>query len=270
MSVLPATERFGSTQMIAMLALPADETNQKRGEIMLHKVQPDLTIYLAEEALKHRYDDSTSHLRELVEIQRECRDYLSTANIRKIYARMLKIEVAKMVVEAVWQSLTPAEQKFVELKYRRKKQLVAISLKLNISLSQLNIWQRAILVKVADFMMYRLGEEDVFERDKIARMVRLIGKILEFAKNCDPDREIMTASWLTTLEARHRKYFELLSEVDEILNRQEKTLHEKIIAAKLEAPQKKLETLARACNVDKSIVSRHLKKFVADVRKYLE
>ena len=33
---------------------------------------------------------------------------------------------------------------------------------------------------------------------------------------------------------------------------------------------KKLETLGRACNVDKSIVSRHLKKFVADVRKYLE
>ena len=167
MSVLPAAERFGNyqsisnfklMQMIAMLALPADETNQKRGEIMLHKVQPKLTIYLAEEALKHRYDDSVSHLRELVEIQRECRDYLSTANIRKIYARMLKIEVAKMVVESVWQSLSPAEQKFVELKYRRKKQLVAISLKLNISLSQLNIWQRAILVKVADFMMYRLGD----------------------------------------------------------------------------------------------------------------
>lgn len=237
---------------------------------MLHKVQPNLALYLAEEALKHRYDDSTLHLRELVELQRDCRNYLSTANIRKIYARMMKIEVAKMVVEAVWQSLSPAEQKFVELKYRRKKQLVAISMKLNISLAQLNIWQRAILGKVADFMLYRLSEDDVFERDKISRMVTLLGKILDFAKNCDPNREFMTAGWLTTLEERHRKYFELLSEIDGILSRKEKSLHEKIISEKISAPHRKLETLARACNVDKSIVCRHLKKFVVEVRKYLE
>lgn len=237
---------------------------------MLHKLQPDLTLYLAEEALKHRYDDSTSHLKELVELQRDCRNYLSTANVRKIYARMMKIEVAKMVVEAVWQSLSPAEQKFVELKYRRKKQLVAISMRLNISLAQLNIWQRVILGKVADFMLYRLGEDDVFERDKISRMVTLIGKILDFARNCDPDREFMTAGWVATLEVRHRKYLELLSEIDGILSRKENSLHEKIISEKISAPHRKLETLARKCNVDKSIVSRHLKKFVADVRQYLE
>lgn len=237
---------------------------------MLHKVKPDLTLYLAEEALKHRYDDSKLHLKEIVEIQRDCRNYLSTANIRKIYARMMKIEVAKMVVEAVWQSLTPAEQKFVELKYRRKKQMVAISMRLNISLAQLNIWQQVILGKVADFMLYRLGEKDVFERAKIFTMVTLIEKILDFARNCDPNREFMTAGWVTTLEVRHKKYLALMSEIDGILSRKENSLHEKIISEKIRAPHRKLETLARKCNVDKSIVSRHLKKFVADVRKYLE
>lgn len=237
---------------------------------MLHKVKPDLTLYLAEEALKHRYDDSKLHLKELVELQRDCRNYLSTANIRKIYARMMKIEVAKMVVEAVWQSLSPVEQKFLELKYRRKKQMVAISMRLNISLAQLNIWQRVILGKVADFMLYRLSEEDVFERAKIFRMVTLIEKILDFAKNCDPEREFMTAGWVTTLETRHRKYLALLSEIDGILSRKENSLHEKIISEKICAPHKKLETLARKCNVDKSIVSRHLKKFAAAVQKYLE
>ena len=237
---------------------------------MLHKVKPDLTLYLAEEALKHRYDDSKLHLKELIELQRDCRNYLSTANIRKIYARMMKIEVAKMVVEAVWQSLSPTEQKFVELKYRRKKQMVAISMKLNISLAQLNIWQQVILGKVADFMLYRLSEEDVFERAKIFKMVTLIEKILDFAKNCDPEREFMTAGWVTTLEARHRKYLALLSKIDGILSRKENSLHEQIISEKICAPHKKLENLARKCNVDKSIVSRHLKKFVADVRQYLE
>ena len=237
---------------------------------MLHKLQPDLTLYLAEEALKRRYDDSTSHLRELVELQRDCRNYLSTENVRKIYARMMKMEVAKMVTEAVYQSLSSEEQEFLALKYRHKKQMVAISLKLNISLAQLNIRQRVILERVADFMLYRLREKDVFERAKIFNMVKLLEKILDFARSCDPERKFMTGDWIESLTERHAKYLELLKKIDGILSRKENSLREKIISEKISAPHRKLETLARQCNVDKSIVSRHLKKFVADVRQYLE
>lgn len=237
---------------------------------MLHKVNPDLTLYLAEEALKHRYDDSKLHLKELLEIQRDSRNYLSKANIRKIYARMMKIEVTKMVAEAVYQSLSSEEKKFVELKYRHRKQLVAISMKLNISLAQLNIWQRVILERVADFMLYQLREKDVFERAKIFSMVKLLEKILDFARNCDPEREFMTEGWIATLSSRHAKYLELLKKVDEILSRKEKSLREKIISAKLNAPHAKLETVSRRCGVDKSVASRYLKNFVANVRKYIE
>ena len=62
----------------------------------------------------------------------------------------------------------------------------------------------------------------------------------------------------------------VFKKVDVILSQKENSLHEKIIAEKICAPHRKLETLARQCNVDKSIVSRHLKKFVADVRQYLK
>lgn len=114
---------------------------------MLHKFKPDLTLYLAEEALKQRFSADKSGLQEILEIQKECRDYLSTANIRRIYARMMKIEVTKMMIETVYKSLTAEEQEFVRLKYRDKKQMVAISLKLHISLAQLNIHHHDILEK---------------------------------------------------------------------------------------------------------------------------
>ena len=221
---------------------------------MLHKFKPDLTLYLAEEALKQRFSADKSGLQEILEIQKECRDYLSTANIRRIYARMMKIEVTKMMIETVYKSLTAEEQEFVRLKYRDKKQMVAISLKLHISLAQLNIHHHAI--------------EDIFKREKIANMITLLGKIIEFADKYDPTRKFISAGWLEVITERHEKYQGLLLKMEDVLGT--KTLHSQIICTRMENPQMKVREIATICNVDKSIVSRVLKKFVDTVKPYLE
>ena len=93
---------------------------------MLHKVKPELTLYLAEEALKNKFARENISPQEILELQKDCRDYLSTANMRKIYVRMMKIEVTKLMVDAVYQTLTAEEQEFILLKYKKKKQAVAI------------------------------------------------------------------------------------------------------------------------------------------------
>lgn len=235
---------------------------------MLHKFKPDLTLYLAEEALKQRFSADKSGLQEILEIQKECRDYLSTANIRRIYARMMKIEVTKMMIETVYKSLTAEEQEFVRLKYRDKKQMVAISLKLHISLAQLNIHHHAILEKTSEFMQYRLSEEDIFKREKIANMITLLGKIIEFADKYDPTRKFISAGWLEVITERHEKYQGLLLKMEEVLGT--KTLHSQIIFTRMENSQMKIKEIATICNVDKSIVSRVLKKFADAARPYLE
>lgn len=235
---------------------------------MLHKFKPDLTLYLAEEALKQKFCADKSGLEEIVEIQKECRDYLSTANIRRIYARMMKIEVTKMMVETVYKSLTAEEQEFVRLKYRDKKQMVAISLKLHISLAQLNIHHHAILEKTAEFMQYRLSTEDIFKREKIKNMITLLGKIIDFANRYDSTRKFISVGWLEVITERHEKYQGLLLKMEEILGT--KTLHSQIIFTRMENPQMKIREIATICNVDKSIVSRVLKKFVETARPYIE
>ena len=111
---------------------------------MIRKIKPDLVLYLAEEALKNKYSEQEFEIKEIMEIQKNCRDYMSIENARKIYVRMMKIEVTRIMVEMVYQSLTKEEQKFVELKYKKNQQIVAISLALHVSVAQLMIWQNSM------------------------------------------------------------------------------------------------------------------------------
>ena len=235
---------------------------------MIHKGKPELTLYLAEEALKGMYETPQIKLKEMLEIQQESRDYLSSINLKKIYARMMKKEITRQMVEIVYNSLTAEEQEFVRMKYRDKKQMVAISLALNVSLSQLNIRQHTILEKVSAFMLYKLNEEDIFERAKISNMVKALSRMLEFTDRYDPHRELITASWWEAMVLKLDNYYTLLKEIDEIPK--EETLRAKIIYEKMKNPQIKIEVLSENYKVDKSVVSRCLKNYVESMKKYLE
>lgn len=237
---------------------------------MIHKTKPELTLYLADEALKEKFSVEKMSLQEMLELQRDCRDYLSTENIRKIYARMMKMEIRKMMVEAVYQSLPLEEKEFVIMRYKKKKRLVAISLALNISVAQLVIHHHAILEKISEYMLYKLSEEDIFNREKTAMMVKLLERIIEFAEKYDPSQEFINVCWLEAIRERHDRYFQLLNEIDGVLKGNEDSVHQKVIMSKIQSPNEKIEALAARCNVDKSIVSRHLKNFVGEMRKYLE
>lgn len=237
---------------------------------MIHKMKPELTLYLADEALKEKFSVEKMSLQEMLELQRDCRDYLSTENIRKIYARMMKMEIRKLMVEAVYQSLSSEEKEFVIMRYKKKKQLVAISLALNISVAQLVIHHHAILEKISEYMLYKLSEEDIFNQEKTAMMVKLLKRIIEFAEKYDPLQEFINVCWLEAIKERHDRYFQLLNEIDSVLKGNEDSVHQKVITCKIQSPNEKIEALAARCNVDKSIVSRHLKSFVGEMRKYLE
>ena len=237
---------------------------------MIRKIKPDLVLYLAEEALKNKYSEQEFEIKEIMEIQKNCRDYMSVGNARKIYARMMKIEVTRIMVEVVYQSLTKEEQKFVELKYKKNEQLVAISLALHVSVAQLMIWQKNILEKIAACMLYKLNAEDVFERKKVINMVNLLSRVIEFANSYDPKHEFITKSWVIAITDRHEKYEKLLSKIDETLSEEKNKVRKEVIAKKIENPHETIGTLAKMCNIDKSMVSRYLSQFSEETKKYIE
>ena len=101
-------------------------------------------------------------------------------------------------------------------------------------------------------------------------MVKLLERIIEFAEKYDPSQEFINVCWLEAIRERHDRYFQLLKEIDGVLNGNEDSVRQKVITCKIQSPNEKIEALAARCNVDKSIVSRHLKNFVGEMRKYLE
>lgn len=237
---------------------------------MVHKMKPEFMLFLAEEALKKKYAEKESSIREIMEIQESCRDYLPVENSRRIYAKVMKKEIMRIMVEVVYHSLSAEEQKLVELKYKKKKQLVSISMTMNVSVAQLMIWQHNILEKISMFMLYRLSIEDIFERKKIINMIELLSKILEFAESYDPKCEFVMKSWVQAISDRHDRYVELLSEIDDVLRTEEESLYNEIVATKIYNPHETTRELAKMCHTDKGIVSRYLNQFSEKVKAYVD
>jgi len=71
---------------------------------MMHKMKRELVKYL-EKGVKKKSAIEKVSFKEILELQRNCRDYLSTENIGKIYARMMKKEIRKIMVETVYRAL---------------------------------------------------------------------------------------------------------------------------------------------------------------------
>ena len=119
-------------------------------------------------------------------------------------------------------------------------------------------------------MLYRLSEEDVFEKKKVINMVKLLSKIMEFARVYDPKHEFITKGWVTAITDRHEKYEKLLSKIDETLSEEKNEVRKEVIAKKIENPNETMGTLEKMCNIDKSTVSRYLSQFSEEIKKYIE
>lgn len=47
--------------------------------------------------------------------------------------------------------------------------------------------------------MYKLSEEDLFNREKIVNMIKLLERIIVFAEQYDPKKEFISVNWLEAI-----------------------------------------------------------------------
>ena len=229
----------------------------------------DFALCLAEDALQRHFDAQGDICREFRKIREDCRDILSLPNTRRIYAKLVKMELNERAVKAVIQLLTEEKQKYLHLRYRRKKTLVAISLALHASVSQLNLWHHFILEQITRFMLYTLEQEDVFYPSRVVQMVRFQAETIRFFSKIDPEGTIVTKGWLMALISRHEQYRLLMINIRDAMRKEPKTRHECIIATRLAHPEESAKFIASSCHVHKGVVSHHLKEFGEDMNKYL-
>lgn len=236
----------------------------------MHREKPELQFYLAEETLKRMFSTKVKNLRRLREMQQDCRDFLSEENARFIYARMIKYEFNLLLAEAAVESLPEEQKKYVTTKYKDHKKTVAISLAMGVSVAQLNHWNKEILLKVTQFMQYRLSAGDIFLRDKIISMLELLRKELSFWQNFDPNHKIVTTERIVFLTDKEKRYNNLLCEIDGILQNQAESTYYLVVATKISNPLEGIRNIAAMCHADKGLVTRYLNRFTDSVRQYVE
>lgn len=229
----------------------------------------DYSQSLAEYALQHHYTAKGDTCREFRQLRLDCRDLLSIPNTHRIYAKLIKMELNEKAVNVVIRLLTAEKQRYLHLRYRKKKSLVATSLALHVSIAQMNLWHHCILEQIARFMLYTLTPEDIFYPARVGQMVRLQGEAIKFFSEFDPGGSVVTKSWLLALALRHEQYRSLMQEIKRIMRKEPESTYDSIVAARLAHPDETANFIACLCHVHKGVVSRCLGEYAENMNKYL-
>ena len=226
-----------------------------------------LKEYLAEEILSEIYSKKKV-AKKVNKMQGINCNYTSTEEVLRTYARAFQSELNKKAALIVLESLNKEKKMLLRLKYGEEKHLVAISFALNMSVGQLVKWNQSIIAKVANFMEYRLMEEDVFCKKNIVRMIELLSKSIEFFTMLSTQVEIRR-DWLEEMKRRKNNYDRLLERIERLENEGKKNSFSTVVITKIKNPEQPLVCIAEFCKLNQSVVSRYLKRFANSVKVYL-
>jgi len=238
---------------------------------MSRKVQVNkisLKYYMAEEILREIYKDKAINA-DFEYLQNVGYDYLPTENVLKMYARAFKAEVNKKAALMVLETLSEKKRELMRLKYGEEKQLVAISLILDMSVSQLMKWNQAIIARIASFMTYQLTTEDIFYKHEISGMIELLLRSIDFFSILSKEYEEVRQDWLEELKRRKNNYQKLLNRIERMENDHDKTTFTEVVVTKIQNPHWRSENIAEKCRLERSVVSRYLQRFTNLVREEL-
>ena len=207
----------------------------------MHKDRPELRADIAQTAIQEIYSRRES--KALEELRNDCLNYQCTsrfpsATFRKFWGKVMMHHATNVLTAAALASMPEKMQEFIYLRYYKNEQLMAIHHKIDISVAQLSNWNKKML--------------------------------LEFFDQMDPDPEIAASCWVDAMSYRRDQYRKILSAIDEILWKgKDGGMHSYLVSEKICHPNDTDIGLARACYVDKGVISRHLRLFIDSLREPL-
>jgi hypothetical protein len=243
-------------------------TSRKRGCLyFMHKHHPELGLFLAERALEMKYADTAAKITERAELKKFCIDNFSTQNVKRLYFRLQKVELNRIIVDTVLQGLSSSKRTFIIMKYKHHKTFTNISLTLEISASQLNVWNKCVLQEIRNLMFYKITTQDVFNKIKIINMIHIIDIRIsffeEYMRMSPEEMSFVNKNWLNNLMSYRQKYRDLLIFLED------NAYENPIIALKIEFPHLTASKLANKCHIDLSTVSRMLKQFMCKAQNFI-
>ena len=229
----------------------------------------NLRNYVAERMLHEIYAPK-KYEKECEELPETCADYTAIEKILKEYAREFKEEMNRRAVLIVLDSLSREKKRLIKLKYGEQKQLVSVSLTLNVSIAQLMVWNQNIIEKITECMMYRLTREDIYCKKKIEGMLEMMTLTINFFSELSVEYKQVRQEWLEELKRKKNNYQNLLNRLEKFERKKSEDNYAKAILAKIRNPNGTNKEIAIACHLHKATVSRFLKKFEEKMSGYLK
>lgn len=230
----------------------------------MQKKNPILETYIAEMAVKRRYDKKQKIDKNLMNF---CK--AGDSSIYRAYLIIDRHEIDNIIVDMGVSSLEDIKSKFIRYRYKDGMEFNWIADNLSIGAASLYNWNKEILSNIANLLFYRLTEEDIFHRRKVINMINIIDRRLESLKVAILKGVDVNTSWMETLACRRQKYRKLLDLQQECLKNPEGSKFNEVISLKLMNPQFNVDELHLACPHSPSTVSRQLKKFEQMAASYV-
>ena len=161
----------------------------------------NLKNYVAEKMLHEIYAPK-KYEKNCEELPEKCGDYKEIEKILKEYAREFKEEMNRRAVLIVLESLSREKKRLIKLRYGEHKQLVSVSLTLNVSIAQLMVWNQNIIEKITECMMYRLTREDIYCKKKIVGMLEMMTLTINFFSELSVEYKQVRQDWLEELRQK--------------------------------------------------------------------
>lgn len=239
----------------------------------MHKDRPELRLALAKEAVL----DVVNHKRQmdLKKLRDACQNYQyshnsTPHNFRMFWSEVLKREIMTTLTKSALDAMSPNQRRFVELRYGKDKQLMAIHLDVHVSIAQLSNWNRKVLGAIATYAVdYKITKDDLFHRQKIVNLIETFASILEFFDKLDPEHEVASEAWLRCIRYRKKNYRKIITALDENERMRDTGIRQQLVFLKLKHPNDPDSSLAMVAHLDKGAVSRHLQEFIREVTPYL-
>ncbi len=222
----------------------------------MFKYKPNITMYLAEFALKDKFHPC-NRLDEDVELY--CME--GRQNIYRTFLMYQRYTINSMVVDTVFHHLPEKQAKFIIYKYKEQQNFTWIAHKLNVSASSLNVWNRDIQKNVQNMLFYNLSISDIFIPQKIISMINILDLRIASLKYGEKVGVKINKSWLESLIAKRLCYRQLISKLVECQSKYDDSSYYYVITCKCRYPNLDIDELSYRSAIHKSSIYRYINQF---------
>lgn len=225
------------------------------------KLQPDLSSYLAETAIKQKYNPPAYNLTP--EVQQFCKS--SKGNIYSFYLIHQRYIINCLIVDTVYSCLDQQQKDYMQYRYKGGESLTYISTKLDVPVHTLLCWNKQIQHNIETMIFYNLELNDMFYLSKLINMINILEVRIEALMMGLTAGVRVNMSWLNSLIKKRGCYRQILHDLSVCQATPDESLYNWIMTYRCTYPDISVTDLSHKAYINRATIYRHINTFKSRV-----